>query len=892
MNNPAKTCFLALDGERTHGRVFAQDLSQRGVGAFILPGEFPEAKAWLNDWPFDEEALILLVESSLAEQSDNFGLPQVERFPESRHPRTTASSKSSGVETFPKSRHSPTRSIEGIKAVSISNVHEPAKSYFAFKLDTSEETILRSHTPPNRSLKLLQRLAAYHRRQLSVPIVAITGTHGKTIVKDWLAQLLSPNQRVYTSPRSYNSQIGLPLSVWGISDELHDLVIIEAGISQAGEMGKLAEICQPDYGIFTVFGDAHRAGFVSTEEQLQEKMKLFDGCQWVVSLDDSNEVAKLLDNSQKTLLQSLRSLDLTRLPDLPAPYQQNAHTALVAALRLGVPPEELEAKMSQLSPLANRLQTRSAPNNCLLIDDSYSNDLTSLAAAIDFAKERSYQRKLTLFLSDLLQSGRPQDELYIEVASLLIGRVDRLFLVGQSVLFLPQLLPENIEVHSFHHLTDLQKAIPSYTFQQETILLKGARVFGLEELADQLLQRRHHTRLEIDTEAIVHNLNCYRSLLKPKTTLSVMVKASAYGSGDLAIAQLLASAGVDWFFVAYANEGIALRKDGLKGRILVLNPLVDQLPIMREYALEPIVHNRELLEATLSLNPSSSEASLGGALLDQSSSELFGRETPPPDTSEEALLHTPPRSSLRLHLELDSGMSRLGFSPEELPWVIEQLKRFGVGRIDSLMSHLAAAEAPEEDEFSQEQADRLLAAATDLRKSKIDIGKLHLLNSSGIIRHAHFQFDLVRLGIGLYGIGQAENIGARTALRMVAPLTAIRTVRAGQTVSYSRNGKLKKNGRIGVVGMGYADGLPRLAGNGRFCFKYGDYLLPTVGNICMDMCMIDLSEVRMDALKIGNELTVFGPEHPIELLASAAQTIPYEILTGIGSRVQRIYIGE
>ncbi|MEM6397182.1 MAG: alanine racemase [Bacteroidota bacterium] len=923
LNNPINTCFIALSGNRTHGRTFVQDLAERGVGVFILPGHYPEAEAWLSAWPFDRNELVLLAESSTVEQFGGFKLPQVESFilssllsPAKTYSafrislRSSDASSARAVLGRSSSDVSEGEAVLGQSSSEASEKEQVLEAEEVFSsLDTSDEALLRTH--PMSSLDFLQALAAHHRRQLGTPIVGITGTHGKTIVKDWLAQLLGPERRVYASPRSYNSQIGLPLAVWGIRDELHDLAIIEAGISQTGEMERLAHICRPNYGIFTVLGDAHREGFDSPEEQLQEKMKLFTSCEWVVSLHSSDaslakrsagrsssdvsegeavldqsssevsvEGGPSLDTSEEALLwsrthprSSLGELDLTQLPDLPPPYLRNAHTALAAAFRLGASPEELNFKMSQLSPLANRLQTRTAPNDCLLIDDSYSNDLTSLAAAIEFAASRTNDRKLTVFLSDLLQSGRSPEHLYAEVARILIGRVDRLFLVGESIDYLPKFLSKDIELHTFKNLSGLLKAIPSFQFQQETILLKGARIFGLEELGDRLLQRRHHTRLEIDTGALINNLNTFRDAVNPETILAVMVKASAYGSGDLAVAQLLSKAGVDWFFVAYANEGIALRKGGLKGRILVLNPTVDQLPLLREYVLEPILHNGALLEAALSLSTSSSDEAL-----------------PPSDTSDEPRLSALDASDeQRLHLELDSGMSRLGFSVEEIPWVIEQLQQAGIGEVGSLMSHLAAAEDPKEDAFSHEQAKRLMDAATDLRKSKIKINKVHLLNSGGIFRHSQYQFDLVRLGIGLYGIGGNKSLNLQPALRLVAPITATRSVQAGQTISYSRNGKLDEAGRIGIVGMGYADGLPRLAGNGRFSFKYGHHLLPTVGNVCMDMCMVDLSTID---IKIGSELIVFGPEHPVELLADAAKTIPYEILTGIGNRVQRIYIGE
>ncbi|MEM7574407.1 MAG: alanine racemase [Bacteroidota bacterium] len=868
LREPARSCFFALPGERTHGRHFVRQLVAAGVRFVLLPGHYPEATDWLQDWPFSPGEWVLLSTEELA--ADLFVLPQVLPLSPELPPLNEsqqAAHKASPLQGNHRQLREKTKYQQKVA---------PASPLHAHRLPLPEDALLEyfpSTSPSvklNSLLTLLQALAAYHRRQLTVPVLAITGTHGKTIVKDWLTEIIRPHKLVYSSPRSYNSQIGLALSVWQIRPQ-HELAIIEAGISQSGEMDRLALVCQPNYGIFTTLGEAHRAGFKNAQEQLSEKWRLFANAKWV--LTSSLEIARHPDiDNKKSSLKTwqhdtsvdysfmadwqgnlLRSegleLPLNQLPDLAPTYHYNACCALAAAHNLGLKYEQLLQAMPLLKPLANRLQVRAAANGSTLIDDSYNNDLTSLSAALDFADARSPKQAITLFLSDLLQSGQSIDELYKKVARLIRQRVKRLFLVGADIQLLSTFVPE-ISTFYFPSLNDLLKALPNWSFQDEVILIKGARTFGLEQLSDYLLQRRHRTQLEINLEALRHNLLQYRQQLQPGVALAVMVKASAYGSGDLAVARLLAREKVDYLIVAYTDEGIALRKGGISGRIMVLNPDPEQFELLQTYQLEPVLHNLSLLQAALAQSP-----------------------------------------QLPLHLEFDTGMSRLGFQPIEVIQVIQSLKAAGQSSVSSLFSHLAASEDQGQDDFTQAQALAFIAICEQFTAAGITIDRRHLLNSNGISRFPHYQFEMVRLGIGFYGISDHNLTNSlRPALCLKTHIAAIRPLPAGQTVSYGRHGKRSRDGRIGVLSIGYADGLPRLAGKGRFSVKIGNQHAPIIGAICMDMCMIDLSD--LPRAEVGCEVIIFGPNHPIVLLAEAAQTIPYEILTGVGSRVHRIYVGE
>ena len=694
-------------------------------------------------------------------------------------------------------------------------------------------------------LLLLQQLATHHRRQFSdLPVVAITGSNGKTIVKDWLTQLLRTTYTVCATPRSYNSQIGVPLSVWQLRPE-HEVAVFEAGISRSGEMEKLRDIIQPTGGILTNIGTAHRANFADAAEHLREKLLLFTEVDWLI--------LPQLETSARDTIQDLYprvrliavptqesgSFDLSRTRHLGGIYQHNAQLALAAAEVVGVPARVLSQAAADLHPLSNRLEQREGRDGGPIINDSYSNDLSALAAALQFAETQNPFADLTLILGTVQSLSQLPERL----RALIGDRVSRLLLVGQANQKLLSTFPDAVH---FRDTDELFQQLPRLTFIRQTVLIKGASYEHFDRIADALSRQLHRTQLRIDLTALRHNLRVYRGLLPPDCKLLVMAKASAYGSGALPVAQLLQEAGADYLAVAYPEEGHALRRGGIYLPIMVLNAAPYTLAGMVEDRLEPVIHSLEQFRLATQLG-------------------------------------------LKMHLEVDTGMGRLGFSPEEFERTVDQLRS---PLVISLFTHLAASEDPDHDTFTQQQIDAFDSACRAFRVGGGAQVQRHLLNSNGIARFPQAIYEMVRLGIGLYGIGDATLAGQlQAALSLTATVSAISERGAGESIGYGRRGTVGKDGsRIAVVSIGYADGLPRAAGEGRFALRIHGQLAPTIGAVCMDMCMVDVTEIA--EVRVGDVVTVFGPEHPVELLAEAVGTIPYEILTGIGSRVHRIYEGE
>lgn len=694
-------------------------------------------------------------------------------------------------------------------------------------------------------LAFLQELAAHHRRQFELPVVGITGSNGKTITKDWLGQLLEAEFTVCLSPRSYNSQVGVPLSVWQLNDA-HQLAVFEAGISQAGEMEKLAHIIRPTLGVLTNLGEAHAAGFRSPDHKRAEKLKLFTDCERVIVPISEPEAINDLREWGKTVL-PVANPPHPHLDHLPVVFRQDAWLAIAAAEELGLITnrDELPNRVRHFRAADLRLSVRAAANGCTLINDAYSNDLTSLAAALEFATTQAPDKPLTLFLTDLPQINQPPKDFYRRVAGLLAGRVSRLFAVGPQIVHLePEL--SGVAFHHFATTAELLAALDQFQFHQETLLLKGARRFRLERLTDHLTRRRHRTVLEIDLDAIVHNLEVYRTALPAGVKVGAMVKASAYGSGSVAVVRALAAAGVDRLFVAYTDEGVSLREAGIELPIVVLNPELAEFSLLEQWSLEPVIADRPTLETAL---------------------EKF--------------------SELPLHLEFDTGMNRLGFAVGEAANLACYFASHN-SQPASVFTHLAASEMTEHDAFTQQQFERFDNVIAAFDRSGATPGFRHVLNSNGISRFPGRTYDLVRLGIGLYGVGDAQKYGRlRPVARLKAAISGLRDVEATTTIGYGRRGELARAGRIGIVSIGYADGLPRRAGEGRYALMINGKSAPIVGAICMDMCMVDLSD--HPEVRLGEEVIIFGSEHPIEELARVAGTIPYEILTGIGSRVHRVY---
>lgn len=733
------------------------------------------------------------------------------------------------------------------------------------------------------TLKALQTLATHHRHLFSFPVIGITGSNGKTIVKEWLFQLLHPDYRIVRSPRSYNSQIGVPLSVWQIRSA-HNMGIFEAGISTTGEMERIAPIIDCSIGIFTNIGEAHSEGFSNKEEKLRQKLRLFDKASTVVYCVDQQVVHQamaLLPARKFTWSKEGLQADLSiikeektgnRRTELEALYRgqtlstvvpftdpasvENAIHCWSVLLLLGLDSSTIKERMLRLEPVAMRLELREGANGCVLINDSYNSDLTSLAIALHFMQQQSNGQRQTLILSDILQSGQSEAALYAEVSQLLQETgVNRFIGIGTAVEAIAAQAPPELECRIFASTDAFLKEADKLDFQQEVILLKGARQFAFERIAARLSRKVHRTTLEVNLSALLHNLNAYHSLLKPGVKLMVMVKAAAYGSGSLEIARLLAFHKVDYLAVAYADEGVELRRGGIQLPILVLNPEEEAFENMLRYRLEPEVYSLAQIKQLIRYVP----------------------EQGPP---------------LLVHVKLDTGMRRLGFEPADLEELALLLQSYPQLRIQSVFSHLAASEASEHDDFTREQI-RQFRAGYQMLVDRLGYHPLrHILNTSGISRFPDDQMDMTRLGIGLYGVDSHPEMQSRlkTVLTLKATISQIKNIEPGETVGYGRRGKLDYPAKIATISIGYADGLLRGAGNGRYKVLINGKPAPIVGNVCMDMCMVDIS--ALDNIREGDEVIIFGENPPVQQLATAMQTIPYEVLTGISPRVRRVYLHE
>jgi len=737
------------------------------------------------------------------------------------------------------------------------------------------------------TLIALQELAKHHRTQFQLPVIGITGSNGKTIVKEWLFQLLKNRYKIVRSPKSYNSQIGVPLSVWNTQSS-HTLGIFEAGISQPKEMPSLETIIRPTIGIFTNIGDAHSGGFSSTKIKIKEKLKLFKNTKHLIYCKDHLEldravkkqfsgtllnwstkktayfqIIKMETSSQGTTKLTGERAGKTYRITIPFTHQaavENAIHCWVASLFLKLPSQQIRTGMKQLQPIAMRLELKAGVNNCLLINDSYNADLQALTTALQFMNRQSEKnRKRTLILSDILESKLDKTTLYKKIAAMLSQHgIDRVIGVGNSVKMLKKHLPKNIKSH-FH--TDTQhflKVINIYSFKDEIILLKGARIFQFEKIVSQLIQKHHQTILEVNLAAMRHNLQEYARQLHADTKIMVMVKASAYGVGSTEIGRLLSAQSIHYLAVAYTDEGIALRQAGIQLPILVLNPEEASLNALMQHHLESEIFSIPQLERMI---------------------ELLNLETYPPN-------------SFPIHVNLDTGMVRLGLSAADFPTLFQLLTRYPAIRISSIFTHLASSDLPKHDRFTEEQIQLFQGFYTQIISQIGYQPTRHVLNSSGISRFPQYQMEMVRLGIGLYGYDGNSLQASRleTVHTLKASISQIKLVKKGTTIGYGRNGRVTKDSRIATVSVGYADGLLRKAGNGRFKALLRGVRVPTIGNICMDMCMMDVTEVPQACA--GDEVVIFGLELPVTELATCLDTIPYEIFTGISERVRRVYFEE
>ena len=735
------------------------------------------------------------------------------------------------------------------------------------------------------TLAALQRLAERHRDEFDIPIVGITGSNGKTVVKEWLYQLLMPSMHVTRSPRSYNSQIGVPLSVW----KLHEgsaIGIFEAGISQMDEMQRLADIIQPTIGVFTTLGQAHQENFHSLEEKCREKFLLFNDCEVLVYPQDNDIVFRMLrrsefkgkklgwstnDSSAAFYVDSIKQEDTcTRvhykynegptpfegsftIPFISEAFVEDSIAAAVVVLHLGITPGELEERMHTLEPIAMRLEVKDGQRGCTLINDSYNSDLASLDIALDFMHRRPDHkgRKRTLILSDIYQSGVNDEELYKEVSELAVNRgVEKFIGIGKALKSCADKI--NVENKSFFKTTE--EFIASSVFaslHDEVILIKGARKFGFDRITDLLVEKVHETTLEVNLNALVDNLNHYRSFMKPDTKLVCMIKADGYGAGAVEIAKTLQDHRVDYLAVAVADEGVELRRAGITANIMIMNPEMTAFKTMFDYDLEPEVYSFRLLDA---------------------------------------LRHAARKEGITgypIHIKLDTGMHRLGFHPiDDMPKLIEYLNNQNALIPRSVFSHFVGSDGDNFDEFSDYQFDLYEKGSKALQNAFEHKILRHICNTAGIEHFPERQMDMCRLGLGLYGINPRNNEVLSNVSTLKTTILQIRRVPAGESIGYSRRTILEKDSIIAAIPIGYADGLNRHLGNRHgYCMvngKKAEY----VGNICMDVCMIDVTDIPCQE---GDSVEIFGDNLPVTVLSDTLDTIPYEVLTSISNRVKRVY---
>lgn len=737
------------------------------------------------------------------------------------------------------------------------------------------------------TLVALQRLAAHHREQFSIPVIGITGSNGKTIVKEWLYQLMRDDKNIVRSPKSYNSQTGVPLSVWQLSEE-HELAIFEAGLSRPGEMELLEKIIRPTIGVFTNIGSAHDENFDNQNLKVIEKLKLFQSCETLVYCKDYNTIQleiskvdflprnlKLLSWSRKTKADlqigrvnktsdetEIQGIWQNRFLKIKIPFTddasiENAIHCWTLMLLLNYKTEVIEERMNLLNPVAMRLELKEGINDCSIINDSYSSDIGSLTIALDFLNQQKQHNKRTVILSDILQSGKNEEALYGEVAQLLAAKnIDRMIGIGAAIE--RQQNQFSIPKKFYAGTDDFLRAFSPMDFSDETILLKGARIYGFEKISKVLQQKAHETVMEINLNALVHNLNYFRSRLKPGVKLMAMVKATSYGSGSFEIANILQFHHVDSLAVAYTDEGVELRKAGITLPIMVMNPEMLSFETMMSYQLEPEIYNFRLLSQVAEM------------LQKHSGGDGF---------------------SFPIHLKLDTGMHRLGFEEKDLNELVIRIKNIRALKVQSIFTHLAATDESEHDGFTKQQLDKFDRMSSQIQKVFSYPILRHALNSSGIIRFNEAQFDMVRLGIGMYGF--ASTWHEQRQLQHVATLrttiSQIKNVPAGETIGYNRTAKLTRDTLVATVAIGYADGINRKLSNGKGSMMINGKLAPIIGNVCMDMCMLDITDVPA---KEGDEVIVFGADHPVTVMSKILDTIPYEVLTGISQRVKRVYYQE
>ena len=734
----------------------------------------------------------------------------------------------------------------------------------------------------NNTLNALQMLAAAHRSSFQVPVIGITGSNGKTVVKEWLYQLLHKDINITRSPRSFNSQIGVPLSVWAMNENTQ-LGIFEAGISEMHEMEHLEPIIQPTIGLFTNLGEAHQENFSGLKQKCEEKLILFKNAEILIYCSDNKLVeisiaqsgfkGKLFSwgKSDKATVQILsveRTSSNTKVTfkysgsenSIVIPFTddasiENGLQCLSVMLYLGINIEEITKRILLLEAVAMRLEVKEGVRDCLIINDSYNSDLNSLGIALDFLNQQATAKNLskTLILSDILQTGLTSENLYKTVAELVANKnIQRIVGIGAEISKHADKF-QLAEKTFFEDTEDFLKSPLIREFQQEIILLKGSRAFHFEDISEKLELVTHETILEVNLNALVDNLNYFRSKLRPETKMMCMVKAFAYGSGSVEIARTLQHHHVEYLAVAVADEGAELRREGIRIPIVVMNPEKGSFGMIFDNKLEPEIYSFRLLDAFVL------------------AAEKLGVTDYP------------------IHIKIDSGMHRLGFEPQDMEQLIDCLKKQNQVKVRSVFSHLSGSDEAKFDGFTKQQIGTFTTCADQISVTFSHHILRHILNSAGIERFPEYQFDMVRLGIGHYGISSLPDMNLKQVCALKTVILQIKAVKAGETVGYSRKGIVATDKRIAIIPIGYADGFDRKLGNG-----VGEVLLngkraKVIGNVCMDLIMIDVTNIEANE---GDQVEIFGDHLTISEVAGWLKTIPYEVLTSVSRRVKRIYFQE
>ena len=723
------------------------------------------------------------------------------------------------------------------------------------------------------SIHALQNLVSAHRKQFSIPVVGITGSNGKTIIKEWLYQLLSPDYQIVKNPGSYNSQIGVPLSVWQMQRH-HELGIFEAGISIPNEMERLQKIIRPTLGVITNIGTAHDEGFVSVQQKINEKLTLFSSVEKLIYCADHDLVRStvlasglpafcwgfhpqadlpITKSGDHFIVQWQGENHIMKLPFRDHASIENCFHCVALMLCLGYAVQAVQERIGLLKSVPMRLELKQGTNHCQIIDDSYNNDLGGLRIGLDFLGGIQKKKK-TLILSDILQSGLDDDVLVNKIRDLIL-QSDVAHLIGVGPFLMANQLSFNqlsIQTSFYADTESALKEIGKENFHHEVVLIKGARAFHFEKIVALLQRKVHGTRMEIDLDKIVHNLNFFKAQLRPGVKTMVMVKAFAYGSGSEEIATLLQYHRVDYLGVAYADEGVELRKNNITIPIMVMNATEEGFQNIFDHNLEPVIYSLNML---------------------RSLTDFLGRQ------------------SCTVHLEIETGMKRLGLEEDDLAEAVEILKTNAQIKIASVFSHLAGADEAVHDEFSKTQVARYEKAYQIISTQLNATPFRHILNSPGILRFPQYQMDMVRLGIGLYGVNPtSESFNQlQPAATLKTVISQIKKVKPGDSVGYGRRGKAESEMTIATIAIGYADGFSRSFSRGVGAVVIHGKKAPVVGNVCMDMTMVDITCMEANE---GDEVIIFGEGFSIHELAARANTIPYEILTNTSERVKRIFFAE